>query len=1038
MRPARSTPPAAVRIDVENEWAWCGERRLSLTPRAFAVLRSLVAHPGRLVTKDDLLSTVWREAVVSDSALASCIRDLRRELADPSGTPRYIETVHRRGFRFIGPVASSSDLPSGPRAARPAPEALPDGSTASPTLVGREAQLARLREVLASAATGRRRLVFVTGEPGIGKTALVDAFLSEIRAGETLPIGRGQCVEQYGAGEAYLPVLEALGRLGRGRSGERVVQVLRQDAPTWLMQLPALLADQDLEAVERRARGATRDRMLRELVEALDALSHDEPLVLVLEDLHWSDSSTIDLLARLARRPDPARLLMLGTYRPADLAAGAHPLKAVKQELEVHGHCEEMPLALLGAAAVQEYLSRRFPRHLFPSELAQVLHRNTGGNPLFVVNTVDDLITRRQVREGNGTWTLSAPLKDLAAEAPESLGQMVDRQVERLSADEQAVLAAASVAGAEFSAALVAADAVDAREAEKRCDALARRGQFLRATGVAEWPDGSVAGRYAFIHALYQQRLYARVPVTRRVALHRRTGERLERAYGSRAEEIAGELAVHFELGRDVERAVGYRRRAADRALGRHAYREAAGHATRALELLAGSTGAGERAQRELTLHVMLGTALTAMKGYSAPEVERTYARALELCGQVDDDPRLFPVLLGLGWFYLVRGPARAARDVARRLLAMAEATRDPAIALAAHNASGLVSFYEGEFEPALVHLEEGIALYDPAAHSPNRSPAFRGGLDPGLSCTCHAAWALWALGYPDRAAARMQEALALARSLDHPFTLAHACRFAATFHLSRGERDAVREHVDATLALSAEHGFRVFDAVAKFHQGWVLTAQGQGQEGLEDMRQWVAACRDIRADCLIPPYLGWLAEAYGKIGRAAEGLDLVNEALAAGEQSGYRYWSAELHRSRGMLTLEPASGGAARNARSRERDPARAGRRSAPAGAAAKSPAEQTAESCFLEAIEIARRQRAKLFELRAATSLGRLWMRQGKEREAHARLADVYNWFAEGLNTSDLVEGQLLLENLDAEASGRGRARPRARRDITRTGGS
>jgi predicted ATPase len=228
---------------------------------------------------------------------------------------------------------------------------------------------------------GQRQLVFVTGEPGIGKTALVEEFLSQFDGDQTPRIGRGQCVELYGAGEAYLPLLEALGRMGRAAGGEQVVKILKQYAPTWLIQLPALLADSDLEAVQRRAQGATRDRMLRELVEALDTLSTDAPLILLLEDLHWSDASTIDLLARLAGRRETARLLVLGTYRPADLAASAHGLKPVKQELQMHGHCEEMPLAFLSPAAVATYLSQRFRRHEFPSELALVLHRMTAATP---------------------------------------------------------------------------------------------------------------------------------------------------------------------------------------------------------------------------------------------------------------------------------------------------------------------------------------------------------------------------------------------------------------------------------------------------------------------------------------------------------------------------------------------------------------------------------------------------------------------------------------------------------------------------------
>ena len=415
----------------------------------------------------------------------------------------------------------------------------------------------------------------------------MEEFLSQIDGDPTLRIGRGQCVELYGAGEAYLPLLEALGRLGRAAGGEQVVRILKQHAPTWLTQLPALLADPDLEAVQRRAQGATRDRMLRELVEALDALSADAPLILLLEDLHWSDASTIDLLARLAGRREAARLLVLGTYRPADVAASAHSLRPVKQELQMHGHCEEMPLAFLSPAAVATYLSQRFPRHEFPSELALVLHRMTGGNPLFVVNTIDDLIAQGQMCEVDGTWRLSVPVKDVAAGAPETLWQLVDKQVERLTPDERAMLAVASVVGAEFSAAVAGTDGVDAQEAELRCEALARRGQFLRGAGVAEWPDGTVAGRYAFIHALYQQVLYARVSIGDRVGLHLRTGERLERGYGQRASEIAGELATHFEHGRDSERAARYRSQAGERALRQHAYREAADHAARALTLLA-------------------------------------------------------------------------------------------------------------------------------------------------------------------------------------------------------------------------------------------------------------------------------------------------------------------------------------------------------------------------------------------------------------------------------------------------------------------
>src|SRR5688572_2523831 len=296
MRPTRSLDAPAVRIEPETGWAWHGDERLELAPKAFAVLRHLVERPEHLITKDELLAAAWGDTVVSEAALTSCIRDLRKALGDSSRSPRYIETVHRRGFRFIGPVG-----PGPSSAHRPA---TPNIMPSAPKLVGREADLARLHALLATALDGRRRVVFVTGEAGIGKTSLVETFLAQLRGVNGLRIGRGQCVEQYGATEPYLPIFEALGRLGREPRGDALLHVLKQCAPTWLAQLPALLDDAELEAVQRRVQGATRERMLRELIEAFDVFSAEAPLVLVIEDLHWSDASTIDVLAMLARRPD--------------------------------------------------------------------------------------------------------------------------------------------------------------------------------------------------------------------------------------------------------------------------------------------------------------------------------------------------------------------------------------------------------------------------------------------------------------------------------------------------------------------------------------------------------------------------------------------------------------------------------------------------------------------------------------------------------------------------------------------------------------
>jgi DNA-binding winged helix-turn-helix (wHTH) protein len=342
------------RLDLVALRLWRGTQAVKLTGKAFAVLRHFVEHARQLVTKDALFHAVWAETVVSDATLASCIQELRQALRDNAKKPRYIETVHRRGYQWIAPLTATPQPVQSPRSQVQSQnfEPAPSPQSLTPSFVGREAELAQLHQWLEKALNGERQLVFVTGEPGIGKTTVVEAFLSQVAANGNVWIGRGQCVEHYGAGEAYLPVLEALGRLCRGPEGEHLIALLHQHAPTWLVQMPALLGTVELEEIQRRTAGVTRERMLRELAEALEALTAERALILCLEDLHWSDYSTLDLLSILARRQEGARLLILGTYRPVEVLLRDHPLKGIKQELQLHGQCEELALGFLSEGDV--------------------------------------------------------------------------------------------------------------------------------------------------------------------------------------------------------------------------------------------------------------------------------------------------------------------------------------------------------------------------------------------------------------------------------------------------------------------------------------------------------------------------------------------------------------------------------------------------------------------------------------------------------------------------------------------------------------
>ena len=593
-----SFPP--FELDPVNQCLWRDQQVISLRPKAYAVLHYLVERPGQLVTKEELLGAVWPESFVGDAVLKVSIGEVRKALQDDSEDPRFIETAHRRGYRFIGQMASRSvvspkrkiqkpyDLAPEPPALSMSAATQPPANTASLIgLVGREDALAQMHIWLDQVFQGERRIVFVTGELGIGKTTLVEAFLATASSSRRLCVARGQCLEQYGQGEAYLPVLEALARLSRGPEREVLIPLLSRFAPTWLAQMPTLISAAEQEALRRQMLGATRERMLREMAEVVEALTAKFPLILVLEDLHWSDYSTLDLISALARRHEQPRLMLVGTYRPVELLLMGHPLRAVKRELQVHHYCEELPLGYFTQDEVSQYLRRRFPGSQLPADLPRLIYEHTDGHPLFMVNVVDYWLAQGWLVQDQDHWELKVPGSEANIGVPESLRQMIEKQIERLSGDQQQVLEAASIVGVNFAAAAVAvALEKDEVEIEECCDALVQQQHLLRRIGLSELPDGSTTTRFNFIHSLYANVLYQRVAPVRRMRLHQRIGERREAVYGHRVKEIAGELALHFARSRDYQRAVGYLRQAADNDAKRYANREAIGYLGQALKLV--------------------------------------------------------------------------------------------------------------------------------------------------------------------------------------------------------------------------------------------------------------------------------------------------------------------------------------------------------------------------------------------------------------------------------------------------------------------
>jgi DNA-binding winged helix-turn-helix (wHTH) protein/predicted ATPase len=814
------------RLDGARGQLWRHTQVIKLSPKATAVLWCLVRQAGQVVTKATLLDTVWPETAVSEGVLSVCMRDLRRALGDDPRQPRYIETVHTRGYRFVAPVEplhtprpEPGDLP----ALAADPLALP----VAPGLVGREAEMAQVQACLERARRGERQVLFITGEAGIGKTALVEACVTALPAQETPWVGWGQCVDAYGPGTGYLPVLEALGRLCQGLAGNTVRAQLRQWAPAWLAQLPGVLPAAEQARLQQRTRGMTRDRLFCELAEALEALTAAHLLVVVLEDLHWSDPSTVDVLTMLARRREPARLLLLGTYRPVELVLRTHPLKPAKAELHLHGQCTEVALGVLPETAVAAYVAQRFPAPVAET-IAPVLYQRTAGHPLFMVH-------------------------------------------------------------------------------------------------------------------------------------------------------LATYLAQQAE--RDYPRAVQYLQQAAENATRRHAPHEVITLVTTGLELLATLPETHERVQCEVELLLALGPALRATKGQGSPEVNQTYSRARQLCDHLDAPHHLFPALRGLWNSAHSRAELQTAQALGEQLLTLAQQGHDPTRRIAAHMALGMTVFMRGAVTTAHTHFAQVIALSD--AH-PHRAAAFLYGEDVGVMGRSRDSWTLWYLGYPDRALARSQAAIALAQQLAHPLSLCFAWGEAAVVHQLRREGPATQAQAAAALHLATAQGFPHWQAYGAIMHGWARAQQGEAKAGIAQLHQGLRARLATGAVLARPYFLSLLVEAHAAAGQPAAGLTVLTEACTLAETSGEGWYVPELYRLKGTLLLQ-------------------------------QSPDHQgEAEACFRHAIRVAHSQQAKSLELRAATSLARLWQQHGKHAEAHALLAPLYAWFTEGWDTADLQEARALLEEL------------------------
>jgi DNA-binding winged helix-turn-helix (wHTH) protein len=967
-------------LDLTTDRLWRGDRSIELRPKTWRLMCYLAEHPGRLLTKDELIDAVWNDVEVTPGSLNQAIKELRQALDDDARDPRFIQTVHRRGFRFI---AELEDPTPNEIATRRRPD---DGHLPDSRLVGRETYLDHLHRLLGSARSGHRQVVFITGEAGIGKTSLLHEFLRGLEDAdihEPLYVSGGQCVEILGEGEAYLPVLDALDRLTRTTDAASPRDALRTYAPTWMVQLPWLMeADQGGLAAPV---AGTPARMLREFCVAVEALATERPVVLWLEDLHWSDPATIDLFGALARRTEPARLLVVATYRPVDAAMQDHPIAPLKRALQQQGKCHELELELLDADGVATYLAGRFDNPDFGRTLSELVHENTDGNPLFVETMVNHLVAEGWVvrREPAG-WELAGELESIHDCLPESLQAIVESQLDGMTPEEISTVEAASVAGEVFAAQAVAAALdVGVDSVEAVCGRLAGWGRILITAGTTRWPDGTAGQSYRFFHQVFRKILYDRMAPRLRQKLHGRLARGIEAAHAEFGDDHAAEIASHFERGGDPLRAIHHLKLAARAAQRRFAAREAVSYLQHALDLVDSQPAlpdSPDRDRMELDLRDELSRALTRARGFAGEEQDANTLRELELGRHIGDVPSQLASLGHRTATQIAAGELDSVRDLAEESRVLATEVDDPVLKSHFRMAMGFEALYRGEIDRS--RNENTICLETLDGVDPKTIlEVFP--VDFAAFALVNSGWSAWLGGQPDEArrlaGAACERAVTAAPT---PFAIVVTTTIAMILEVFRRDMEGVEEHRKPIVENLDKFGIVFAPAHLAIAEGWWLVLDGDPDAGAARLHRGISEIQTNGSFLAGSLLFSSLAEAELARGRIADGLKAVDEAMGLVDRTGERFWEAEIHRLRGELSRLDGDDAAA--------------------------------ETSFRKSLGVARRQGALSLELRAATSLAKLLHDKDRGTEARTTLSRVYDQFTEGFDTLDLVDAKALLESL------------------------
>ena len=972
---SRLFPP--FRLDLTNEQLWRGNREIRLRPKTFAVLRHLAEHPGQLVTKAALLDAVWPDVSVSDSMPAISVRELRKALGDDAESPRFIETVQGRGYRFIAPIEletqkleTQARLESvrAPRTpvARQSSFAV---QTQKTSFVGRKEESSEVLGALQHATSGRGRICLISGEAGIGKSRLCAEIALEAEK-NGLAVLVGHCSEQDAV--AYLPFVEILERwVDRWDSPDDLRRAIGEEGPELGRLLPKLRRIiPDLPPAMELGAEQARRQLFNSFSNFIAQRSQEQPTMLVLEDLHWADDSTMALITHLSQRHSDLPLLIVGTFRESEIDLSPSLSRTleglIRGRLASQLRLEGLPSDEV--AQMLHVLSGQAPPAIVVSEI----HAETGGNPFFVEELFEHLSVENRLYDSAGRFRSELKIREM--EVPRNVRLVVGRRLARLGDATQKILSVAAVIGRSFTFELL--EAATGANADVLLDCMdeAHRVGVIRSS--PHYPEA----RFEFSHELIRQAIVADLSVARLQRLHLEVAETIERVYSNTLEDHYADLAHHYAQTANTWKAVTYLHLAGQQAAGRSAHAEAISLLNSSLELLRTMPETAERDSQELATQTALGTILIGTKGDGAREVRAAMSRALELSRRVGESPQLFAALFGLSLFHLNQAEHKTAQGLAKDLLRLAQRANDPVGVLVGHSVLGQTSYWLGELAFAHENLEQAAALYDPEHQS---RLAFVYGLDPVVSALGYDVYTLWQMGYPDQALDKAERGLALANKLAHPNSLAAALNHLAIAYMVRRESELALERAEAAIALANKEGLPLWAAVGSVTIGAVLVRTNQDEKALVQLRHAseVVAASGSR---LSPLHVGSLAQAFGKTGRVEEALNLLSMLIVAVRASSTLVDEPWLYHLKGevLLNQEPLD--------------------------------VKEAETCFRTAIELARQIGAKSTELRATTSLAQLLASQGHRKEARTILTEIYNWFTEGLTTTDLMEAKSLLEEL------------------------